>query len=238
MLLLQRMSLISSVSDFLLQYMGGEMNWREIEGWFHWRSGQEAAVEQFPQGSCFVEVGTYLGRSLCSLGEVVKESGKTFTVIGIDTCQGSGPEGPKQKDYHGAVVAQNGGTFAGVLHKNVLDCGYGEMISLIITDSVTASRLFGDASLDWVHLDARHDYAGLQADIQAWLPKVRPGGWLSGDDYDEIKWPDVVRAVGDLLPEVEPWSTAQWRFIVRPNINLVSLPLGPRLRAGWKRLFS
>lgn len=210
------------------------MHWQDIQGWFQWRSGQEEAVKHFPSGARFVEVGTYLGRSICSLGELVHVSGKTFTIIGVDTCQGSGPEGPKQKDYHGAVVAENGGTFAGVLHKNILDCGYGEFISLLISDSISASRLFPDASLDWVHLDARHDYESLQADIRAWLPKVKPGGWLSGDDYDPVKWPDVVRAVGELLPQAEPWSTVQWRWVVKP----VNLPWARRLRAGWKRLFS
>ena len=190
------------------------MHWSEIEGWFQRRIAQEEAARRFPAGSCFVEVGTYLGRSLCSLGEVVERSGKAFTVIGIDTCRGSGPEGPRRKDYQGAAVARGGGTFAGELHKNVLACGYGETISLIIADSVTASRLFGDASLDWVHLDARHDYASVKADIRAWLPKVKPGGWLSGDDYDKLKWPEVVKAVGDLLPRATAWTTGQWRYVV------------------------
>ena len=189
------------------------MHWDEIDGWFQWRSAQEEAANRFPEGSCFVEVGTYLGRSLCSLAEVVERSGKAFTVIGIDTCRGSGPEGQRQKDYHGAAVVQGGGTFAGALHKNVLDCGYGDAISLIIADSVSASRLFGDRSIDWVHLDARHDYASVQADIRAWLPKVKLGGWLSGDDYDEIKWPEVVKAVNDLLAGAEAWSTQQWRWM-------------------------
>ena len=190
------------------------MQWQEIEGWFQWRSAQEEAVHWFPEGSCFVEVGTYLGRSLCSLGEVVERSGKTIRLIGIDTCRGSGLEGPRQKDYHGAAVARGGGTFAGSLHKNVLDCGYGDSIQLIIADSLAASRLFGDASIDWVHLDARHDYASVKADIQAWLPKVKRGGWLSGDDYDKVKWPEVVKAVNDQLPGAKAWSTLQWRWIV------------------------
>ena len=191
------------------------MNWRDIPGWFQWRSAQQEAVREFPEGSLFIEVGTYLGRSLCSLAEVIEQGGKTFTLIGIDTCRGSGPEGPNQKDYHGAVVAQCGGTFAGALHKNVLDCGYGDAIQLIIADSLAASRLFGDASVDWVHLDARHEYASVKADIQAWLPKIKRGGWLSGDDYDQLKWPEVVKAVNSLLPAAKEWSTQQWRWIVR-----------------------
>src|ERR1041384_8189242 len=86
----------------------GRMNWRDIAGWFQWRSAQEDAAHWFPEDRCFVEGGTYLGRSLCSLGEVVEHSGKRFTLIGIDTCRGSGPEGPRQKDYHGAAVAKGG----------------------------------------------------------------------------------------------------------------------------------
>jgi len=194
--------------------MEDRVHWTDIHGWFQWRTAQEEAARHFPPGSRFVEVGTYLGRSLCSLGEVVQQSGKSFAVIGIDTCRGSGPEGPIGKNYHGAAVSQGGGTFAGALHKNVIDCGYGDSISLIIADSLAASRLFADTSLEWVHLDARHDYASLKADIEAWLPKVKRGGWLSGDDYDELKWPEVIKAVEDLLPGARPWSTQQWRWIV------------------------
>ena len=141
------------------------MHWNDIPGWFQWRSAQEEAAHRFPEGSRFVEVGNFLGRSLCSLGEVVKQSGKRFTVIGVDTCRGSGVEGPRGKDYHGAAVAEGGGTFAGTLHRNVIECGYGDLISLIVADSVTASTFFADRSIDWVHLDARHDREHVKADI-------------------------------------------------------------------------
>jgi len=190
------------------------VNWNDIPGWFQWRSAQEEAVQRFPSGSRFVEVGNYLGRSLCSLGEVVQRSGKRFMIVGVDTCRGSGIEGPKAKDYHGAAVAEGGGTFAGTLHRNVINCGYGDLISLIVSDSITASTFFPDRSIEWVHLDARHDREHLQADIAAWLPKVKIGGWLSGDDYDELKWPDVVSTVHEVLPGARPWSTLQWRWIV------------------------
>jgi hypothetical protein len=201
-------------SESLLQRLGIRRQWYEIDGWFNWRSAQEEAVSRFPEGSRFVEVGTYLGRSLCSLAEVVERSGKRITVIGIDTCRGSGREGWRGKDYHDGAVQQGGGTFAGALHKNVLDCGYADRIQLIIADSSAAAQLFSDASLDWVHLDARHDYASVKADIEAWLPKIKPGGWLSGDDYNEEKWPEVVKAVEDLLPRAGLWSNQQWRWIV------------------------
>jgi hypothetical protein len=194
---------------------GGQLHWNDIPGWFQWRSAQEEAARRFPEDSRFVEVGNFLGRSLCSLGEVERLSGKRFSLIGVDTCRGSGAEGPSGKDYHGAAVIQGGGTFAGMLHKNIIDCGYGDRISLIVADSVTASTFFPDRSIDWVHLDARHDREHLKADIAAWLPKLRVDGWLSGDDYDEAKWPEVVSAIQDLLPEARPWSVNQWRWMPR-----------------------
>ena len=189
------------------------MNWNDIPGWFQWRSAQEEAVAYFPDGSRFVEVGNFLGRSLCSLGEVAMLQHKQFVIVGVDTCRGSGIEGPSGRDYHGEAVAAGGGTFAGQLHQNVIRCGCGEMISLIVSTSEMASTFFADRSLDWVHLDARHDAESVKADIRAWLPKVKVGGWISGDDYDEVKWPTVVDAVREALPRAEAWSTKQWRWI-------------------------
>jgi hypothetical protein len=188
------------------------VHWSAIPGWFDWRSAQYEAVDHFPSGSQFVEVGSYLGRSLCSLADVVRERDKAITIVGIDTCLGSGVEGPRQKDYHAGAVAEGGGTFAGLLHANILACGHGDRVSVIIAPSTIAAGFFADSSIAWVHLDARHDYAQVAADIAAWQPKLARGGWLSGDDYDREKWPDVVRAVTDSLPGARPWSNGQWRW--------------------------
>jgi Methyltransferase domain len=83
----------------------------------------------------------------------------------------------------------------------------------MISDSVAAGNLFPDQSLAWVHIDARHDYASVSADIAAWAPKVRIGGWLSGDDFNAYQWPGVVAAVHDALPGADTWWSTQWRWI-------------------------
>ncbi|HVQ99960.1 MAG TPA: class I SAM-dependent methyltransferase, partial [Mycobacterium sp.] len=133
--------------------------------------------------------------------------------IGVDTARGSGPEGRGHTDAHGPAVAHGGGTFAGILHRNIVDCGLDDTIQLLISDSVSAAELFADASLAWVHIDARHDYPSVLADIQAWAPKVQPGGWLSGDDYQAEWWPGVVDAVTEALPDARGWWSTQWRWI-------------------------
>jgi hypothetical protein len=50
-------------------------------------------------------------------------------------------------------------------------------------ESVLAARRFADNSLDFVFLDANHSFTGVSADIVAWWPKIKPGGWLCGHDY-------------------------------------------------------
>ena len=187
--------------------------WRDIPGWFQWRSGQEEAVGHFRSGDRFVEVGCYLGKSICSLAEVARDHDLDVAIVGVDTARGSGPEGRGGTDAHGPAVAHGGGTMAGLLHRNVLACGFGDRIQLLLSDSVAAAALFSDESMAWVHLDARHDYDSVRADIAAWLPKVRPGGWLSGDDYDTWQWPGVVQAVEDSLTGATAWSKGQWRWI-------------------------
>src|SRR3984885_12179597 len=94
-----------------------------IPGWFQWRHNQEEAVAHFPDARRFVEVGCYLGRSICSLGEVVRDAGLGITVIGVDTARGSGPEGRGGNDAHGPAVDHGGGTFAGLLHPNIIHGG-------------------------------------------------------------------------------------------------------------------
>lgn len=49
--------------------------------------------------------------------------------------------------------------------------------------SVEASKYIADGSLDFVYIDAAHDYENVKADINAWAPKVRKGGIVSGDDW-------------------------------------------------------
>lgn len=64
--------------------------------------------------------------------------------------------------------------------------------------SIEASRLFTKGYFDLVFIDADHRYNSVKADIEAWLPLVRKGGLLAGDDYGIGKHSgDVKRAVDE-----------------------------------------
>lgn len=49
--------------------------------------------------------------------------------------------------------------------------------------STQAAQRVARASLDFVYIDARHDYASVLEDLEAWFPRVRPGGIIAGHDY-------------------------------------------------------
>jgi hypothetical protein len=65
--------------------------------------------------------------------------------------------------------------------------------------SVAAAAAYDDNSLDFVFIDAAHDYESVKADINAWHPKVKIGGIISGHD---ALYPPVATAVNELLSGV------------------------------------
>lgn len=65
--------------------------------------------------------------------------------------------------------------------KNVYE--FGSRAIIVRDSSEGAASLFKDGSLDFVYLDAGHDFKSVNDDIGFWWPKVREGGMLFGDDY-------------------------------------------------------
>lgn len=68
---------------------------------------------------------------------------------------------------------------------------------LIRKPSTEAALDFKDESLDFVFIDAGHRYDEVKADIEAWFPKVRKGGIISGHDYVEYSDFGVIQAVDE-----------------------------------------
>jgi hypothetical protein len=83
-------------------------------------------------------------------------------------------------------------------------------LTFVEKSSLEAAAWLEDASLDFVFIDADHSYEAVKADIAAWWPKLKPGGFLTGHDYDSEKFPGVVRAVDEAFPEMEFRSDFVW----------------------------
>ncbi|HXB16065.1 MAG TPA: class I SAM-dependent methyltransferase [Solirubrobacteraceae bacterium] len=61
--------------------------------------------------------------------------------------------------------------------------------------SVDAAARFEPGSLDFVYLDARHDFEGVTEDLGAWFEKVRRGGLMAGHDYNDGVFVEGVHGV-------------------------------------------
>jgi hypothetical protein len=60
---------------------------------------------------------------------------------------------------------------------------YGDRSDIWRLTSVEAAARVSPHSLDFVFIDARHDYESVLEDLEVWFDKVRPGGIFAGHDY-------------------------------------------------------
>jgi predicted O-methyltransferase YrrM len=144
------------------------------------------AVQQAPNKAHFVEVGSWKGRSTAFMAVEIINSGKDIQFDAVDTFIGS----EEQQDDNDVVNKTLFQTF----QSNMSPVrGY---YNPVVAESTAAAKLYNDNSIDFVFIDASHDYDSVVADIKAWLPKVKPGGMISGHDYPHDP---VRRAVADQL---------------------------------------
>mmetsp|Transcript_30064 Transcript_30064/g.57742 ORF Transcript_30064/g.57742 Transcript_30064/m.57742 type:complete len:327 (-) Transcript_30064:515-1495(-) len=67
---------------------------------------------------------------------------------------------------------------------------YKDVAVILRNTTLEAAAMIEDGTVDFVYVDARHDYASVMQDLEAWWPKLRRGGILAGHDYvtaDEVK---------------------------------------------------
>lgn len=56
-------------------------------------------------------------------------------------------------------------------------------VKIIRDYTVKAAETFPDGFFDLIYIDADHTYEGAKRDVEAWYPKVKSGGFVTGDDY-------------------------------------------------------
>jgi hypothetical protein len=86
-----------------------------------------------------------------------------------------------------------------------------DIINPVRKSSEDAVKDYKDESLDFVFIDAGHEYEDVIKDINYWLPKVKKGGILAGHDYSQDS-PGVMRAVHELLPGFNRTSLICWEY--------------------------
>lgn len=73
--------------------------------------------------------------------------------------------------------------------------------TMLRLDSVEAAQRFADGFFHFAFIDADHTYEAVLRDINAWWPKVMPGGFMAGHDYghrrDRVGIWGVTKAVNE-----------------------------------------
>ena len=149
----------------------------------------QALVKTLRPGAQVAELGTFQGRSSVAMAGVLPQGGMLHCV---DHFEGALLQPGQAKPPVEQVVKAN----LAALKANLERFGVAERVTVYVGRTVEAAGRFAPGSLDLLFVDAGHDYASVRADLAAWVPKLRPGGWLVCDDYEE-KWPGVVRAVDE-----------------------------------------
>ncbi len=184
------------------------------EGWFSYPNLYSRIVKRFPSGSRFVEVGCWKGKSAAYMCVEIANSNKDIEFFCVDTWEGS--------------VEHEGMEELPKLYDIFIDNmrPVGEYYFPLKMTSLEAVKKFKDNSLDFVFIDASHEYEDVRDDILAWYPKVKPGGIIAGHDYyhDEYDWfPGVKRAVNELLTGFTPDEKC-WIYYKPDKSKLKNLP--------------
>lgn len=158
-----------------------------IHGWFGFARLYDEQVRQALSPAHFVEVGSWQGASAAYMAVEIINSGKEIKFDCVDTWLGS-------IEHQDMDIVKQGELYDRFIEN--MRPVEGHYRALRMT-SVEASKLYEDNSLDFVCLDGSHEYEDVRADILSWLPKLRPGATLGGDDFP---WPGVKQAVTELLP--------------------------------------
>lgn len=159
------------------------------ENWFTYPKLYSDMVKEFPSGSKFVEVGAWKGKSAAYMTVEIINAEKDIEFYVVDTWEGSSEhkDNPElQELFH--IFTEN---------MRLVDNYH---IPMRMT-SLEAATKFEDASLDFVFIDAAHEYEHVKEDLNAWYLKIKRGGILAGHDFypDQPTWGGVHKAVTEVF---------------------------------------
>ena len=155
--------------------------YHNIHGFFDFQELYTRIVKELSDGSHFVEIGAFYGKSSAYMAVELANSCKKIKFDVIDTWRGS-PE--HQIDGWDKQEMMINDTAFDAFQQNMLPAkGYYNPIKL---SSMEASKLYQDGSLDFVFIDADHSYDAVKTDVETWLPKIKKDGYIGGHDYTEL----------------------------------------------------
>ncbi len=163
--------------------------WRSLPGWFNFEDVYQQAVANSRDGDTLVEVGVFLGKSLCMLLQEVDRSGRALSVVGVDAFriddeyfgQVMMPWGELARDWK---VRDGADVLYDTARANLAACPDRRHLRALHRCESHDTTAIAPGSCSLVYLDANHTYEHVLRDLHAWYPMVRPGGILAGHDLN------------------------------------------------------
>jgi predicted O-methyltransferase YrrM len=191
-----------------------------IPGWFHHGSKILELVEQYRPRVC-VELGTWLGASAVPVARSIQRWGGTLACV--DTWSG------ELNEDGGSAVNKPPVMLFGAA-RAMVDAGVSANVRLIVATTADAAKVWS-GPIDFLYIDADHSEDGVTADLEAWVPHVKPGGLIVGDDYGNAIFPGVKRA-WDAFENAHGLTLTRFQSDP-PATQGVQLIYGPTRDAGW-----
>jgi predicted O-methyltransferase YrrM len=144
-----------------------------------------------------VEIGVYAGRSLAPVALALKRLGDG-EIFGIDnwsreTALEGGPDSVGKEHLDDPIWTQAGLTDAYVKFTRALqDLELSKCVRIIGANSRLVPGAFRHGTVDYIHIDANHSRQAVSDDVELYVPRLKPGGWLWMDDSD---WPSLSDAL-------------------------------------------
>lgn len=185
----------------------------QLPGWCDFAELYADQVARAKDGAHFVEVGTYLGKSAAFMAVEIANSGKRIAFDACDTFVGVNRENfDTDHDYLDQESSRDDDGLLLTATRRNLEPVSG-WVNLRVGESLSLAETYADDSLDFVFLDDDHSTAHVLKELDAWYPKVKPGGAFAGHD---INWPSVAKAV-------EPWSHLRGLRVVTVGTSWAAL---------------
>lgn len=164
--------------------------YKNIQGWFDYQDFYDFILSQFDEG-LFIEIGVWKGKSVAYMAERIKELNKTIILFGIDTFKGTEGDTELMNDPELNSLLK-------ICKNNLKSLS----VHIMIGNSQKVHKKFPDKSVDFLFIDGDHRYEAVKKDIQLWLPKIIPGGFISGHDYVREGNCGVIDAVNEFFPNI------------------------------------
>lgn len=158
-------------------------------------------VEMFGSRIHVAEVGCWIGDTTKRVIEACPDRIESWTCI--DTFEGC------PNDHLGEVAEKFGPEkIRSEFVKTVKSILHGSLITEVRLEQSSSLQYAKDArdddglghdDYDIVFIDADHSYENTLADIKAWLPLVRDGGYICGHDFGTVQFPGVDKAVREVF---------------------------------------